>query len=217
MAKTLRSESRLLPVLTIVALIVLLLSLPSRYALLPPAFSYLIGAALVGALTAAGLSAPGSAWARVEGWIVWLFVVFGTVVEVVVLKHLITDIVFGKEEIGAVTLLTTSVGLWVANVIIFAFVYWRVDRGGPDGRAQGWDGRADLTFPQGNPSDAVPADWRPGFADYLFLGFNTSTAFSPTDTLPLTARAKMLMMAQSAISLITIVIVAARAINVLGH
>jgi len=216
MAERLAVESRLLPGLTILALVALIQLLPSRYVLLPPAVVYVLGGVLVLALIAAGVTRPGSMWVRVERWAVWLFVLVGTAAELVILKDLIGDIIFHKRELAAITLLTTSVAVWVTNVLIFSFVYWQLDRGGPDGRVRGWNGRADLTFTQGNPSDGIPADWRPTFADYLFLGFNTSTAFSPTDTLPLTARAKMLMMTQSCISLVTIVIVAARAINVLS-
>jgi hypothetical protein len=216
MADLQRAESRLLPVLSIIAFVGLVYILPSRYALLPQAVTYILAGALIVALTAAGLTQPGSVWIRVERLVIAVFVLSGSVAVLVTLKDLIADIVFHKREISAITLLTTSVGLWVANVLIFALAYWQLDRGGPDGRARGWTGRADLTFSHGDPSDDVPADWRPSFADYLFLAFNTSTAFSPTDTLPLTVRAKMLMMAQSSISLVTIVIVAARAINVLG-
>jgi hypothetical protein len=95
-------------------------------------------------------------------------------------------------------------------------VYWQIDRGGPGVRANKEGRKPDWLFPQeGAPEDASP-DWRPTFIDYLFLGYCTATAFSPTDALPLTARAKMLMMLQSLISLVTIVVVASRAINILG-
>jgi len=76
--------------------------------------------------------------------------------------------------------------------------------------------RPDCLFPQAGAPEDSPPGWRPTFVDYLFLGFSTATAFSPTDALPLTPRAKLLMMLESAISLATIVVVAARAINVLG-
>jgi hypothetical protein len=106
--------------------------------------------------------------------------------------------------------------VWVSNVLIFSLLYWRIDRGGPEARANNAGTRPDWLFPQpGAPEDAPP-DWRPTFVDYLFLGFSTATAFSPTDALPLTSRAKMLMMLESTMSLGTIVVVAARAINILG-
>jgi hypothetical protein len=77
--------------------------------------------------------------------------------------------------------------------------------------------RPNWLFPQeGAPDEDVPPGWKPSFVDYLFLGYSTATAFSTTDVMPLTSRAKMLMMVESAISLATIVVIAARAINILG-
>jgi hypothetical protein len=104
----------------------------------------------------------------------------------------------------------------MANVIIFSIAYWRIDRGGPEARENKVRVRPDWIFPQEGVPDDFQRDWRPSFVDYLFIGFTTATAFSPTDALPLSRRAKLLMMAQSLISLVTIIAVAARAINTLG-
>jgi hypothetical protein len=209
-----RVESRVLPMLTIIALIALLHSLPNRYALLPGWAGYALGAILIASMLGTQL-ALATYWSTVERVAVGLFVAVGSMAELVALQAMIADIIFHRKQISPITLLTTSIAIWVTNVLIFAFVYWQMDRGGPEGRARGFHGKADLTFAHGDPSDRMPADWRPTFADYLFLGYNTSTAFSPTDTLPLTTRAKMLMMAQSTVSLVTLVVVAARAINIL--
>ena len=101
-------------------------------------------------------------------------------------------------------------------MLAFSLLYWQVDRGGPEARANNVSTKPDWLFAQaGAPAD-VPPDWRPTFAVYLFLGFTTATAFSPTDALPLTSRAKVLMMTESTISLATIVVVASRAINILA-
>lgn len=138
------------------------------------------------------------------------------VLELVLLALLLRDMARSHPNISGLTLLTTSISIWTTNILIFALAYWQLDRGGPAGRALGWHGRTDFTFPRGDPSDGVPEDWQPVFADYLSLAFNTSAAFSPTDVLPLRPRAKMLMMTQSVISLITVIAVGARAINILG-
>ena len=95
-------------------------------------------------------------------------------------------------------------------------LYWQLDRGGPGARENREQVRPDWQFPQTGCPDNAPADWRPAFVDYLFLGYSTATAFSPTDALPLSSRAKLLMMLESTISLVTIVVVASRAINILG-
>ena len=116
-------------------------------------------------------------------------------------------------------LLRSAVALWISNVLVFASWYWRLDAGGPharDSRASHNEGA--FLFPQMTlPSSSKLADarWKPGFIDYLFLAFNTSTAFSPTDVPVLSRWAKLLMMIQSVISLSIVALLAARAINIL--
>jgi len=113
------------------------------------------------------------------------------------------------------SLLRSAAVLWIINVLVFALWYWKLDAGGPLGRDQAVGPiRSSFLFPQmyKQPPDA---DWSPEFADYLFLAFNTSTAFSPTDTPVLDRWAKIMSMFQSLLSLTIIAILAARAINVL--
>lgn len=93
--------------------------------------------------------------------------------------------------------------------------YWTLDRGGPAARGLTRHSRPDFLFAQ-MTIEQGDESWSPGFIDYLFLAFTNATAFSPTDTLPLSGRAKLLMMAQSGISLLTIALVAARAVNILA-
>lgn len=118
-------------------------------------------------------------------------------------------------------LLLAAGGLWMSNVLIFATWYWRLDAGGPNQRdIRGIHQCGAFLFPQMALSSEQRAvlgmkHWRPGFVDYLFVAFNTSTAFSPTDAPVLSRWAKLMMMLQSAISLGTVAILAARAINVL--
>ena len=119
------------------------------------------------------------------------------------------------------TLLTAALGLWSSNILVFASWYWRLDAGGPhmrDLRESHTDGA--FLFPQMTLAPELreemgEQDWSPGFVDYLFLAFNTSTAFSPTDVPVLSRWAKVLMIVQASISLCTLAIVAARAINIL--
>ncbi len=125
------------------------------------------------------------------------------------------DLVEHPEKLDPVALFYTSVGTWSANVLIFALVYWLIDGGGPDARANGEARYPDFDFPAQADDAPVPPGWTPGIVDYLFIGFTTSTAFSPTEAQPLTARAKVLVMLQSSISLITIAIVAARTVNLM--
>lgn len=126
-----------------------------------------------------------------------------------------------KKTEGAAALLTSAAVLWVINVIVFASWYWRLDGGGPNERErQDAHTRGAFLFPQmtvtmpsSDVSLAEQEGWRPNFIDYLFLAFNTSTAFSPTDVPPLSPKAKLAMMLQSLISLTTVVVLAGRAVN----
>jgi hypothetical protein len=104
--------------------------------------------------------------------------------------------------------------LWIVNIIVFAVWYWEVDQGGPLRRHSQNPEKPDFLFPQMASGSQKWENWTPAFLDYLFLAFNTSTAFSPTDTMVLSRRAKLLMMMQSSISLLIVVVLAARAINI---
>jgi hypothetical protein len=116
---------------------------------------------------------------------------------------------------AALALLRDAGLIWVANVLTFALWYWEIDGGGPGRRRHEPYHSDDFVFPQMTLDRPAGAAWCPHFVDYLFLAFNTSTAFSPTDTLILSRRAKLLLMTQSLISLVVLAILAARAINTL--
>jgi uncharacterized membrane protein len=112
-------------------------------------------------------------------------------------------------------LLSGGALIWVSNVLTFALWYWELDGGGPTQRHVTRRGSSDFAFPQKVLGGKDEAGWYPEFLDYVFLAFNTSTAFSPTDTMVLARRSKVLMMLQSVISLLTVAVLAARAINTL--
>jgi uncharacterized membrane protein len=115
------------------------------------------------------------------------------------------------------TLLLDAANIWLTNVIVFALWFWNIDRGGPASRGVTDSETCDFLFPQMSMHGAErPRSWWPGFVDYLYVSFTNATAFSPTDTMPLSARAKLLMLAQSAVSLVTLALVAARAVNILA-
>ncbi|RJQ81856.1 DUF1345 domain-containing protein [Pseudonocardiaceae bacterium YIM PH 21723] len=120
------------------------------------------------------------------------------------------------KDINGTMLLSNAAIIWVTNVIVFALWFWELDRGGPVARSQGRIPSPDFLFPQMTEPRLSEQDWEPTFVDYLYLSFTNSTAFSPTDTMPLSRWAKMLMMVQSLASLVTLALVAARAVNVLG-
>jgi len=118
-------------------------------------------------------------------------------------------------DIDGKPLIYSAIALWFNNVIVFSLWYWELDGGGPADRHNVSIEDRDFLFPQQNSPDVFTEPWSPTFFDYLYTSFTNSTAFSPTDTMPLTRRAKALMMLQSGSALVTIVLVASRAINIL--
>jgi Protein of unknown function (DUF1345). len=143
-------------------------------------------------------------------------IALGTVTAAVAVSAvlLVKQLVAGP--VAAQSLLTGAGAIWAANLGTFALWYWEIDGGGPAERRRDGHTSTDFLFPQLQIGDGTSSGgWWPGFLDYLFVAFNASAAFSPTDTLILSRRAKVLMMIQSLISLVTVVVLAARAINTL--
>ncbi len=113
------------------------------------------------------------------------------------------------------SLIYAAGAIWLTNVMVFGLWFWELDRGGPYARCSNLRRNPDFLFPQmSNPNTTVKR-WVPTFIDYLYVSFTNALAFSPTDTMPLTPLAKFLMLVQSLVSVITVVLVAARAVNIL--
>jgi len=137
-----------------------------------------------------------------------------TVANVVSLTELIHALLYGSKA-GGRPLVYASVPIWLTNVIVFGLWYWELDRGGPAARRLPEHRRPDFLFPQMSTPGSAPG-WVPNLLDYLYTSFTNATAFSPTDTMPLTAWAKLLMMLQSLASLVTVAVVVSRAVNILN-
>ena len=213
--QTIRDESRWPPALAIVVVLCLLATLPGHVHMLPVSVSYLAALAVLVPMAAVALTRGNTLWLGIERTMIILLAaayVANTIAEVADMIGVITLHPAGGN---AFALLSSAVAIWMANVLAFSLLYWQIDRGGPYARASKSSAKPDWVFPQPATPEDLPPDWRPLFLDYLYLGYNTATAFSPTDALPLTHRAKMLMMIESTISLLTSVIVLSRAINVL--
>lgn len=112
-------------------------------------------------------------------------------------------------------LLLSGAAIWVTNVLFFALTYWQTDRGGPGARARGLEQYPDILFQQMSAPELCPSDWEPSFGDYLYLSFTNAAGFGPGDTVPLTRFAKYIMLSQAASSLIIVVLVVSRAVNIL--
>jgi len=131
----------------------------------------------------------------------------------VLLLAVIASLVRGDEKSGA-QLLLKAITVWTTNTITFGLWYWAFDRGGPVRRLEPDPPPPDFQFPQlENPQLAAPG-WQPELVDYLYVSLTNSIAFSPTDAMPLSRWAKLLMSAESALSSITVLLVAARAVNI---
>ena len=130
---------------------------------------------------------------------------------------LLTKAIFEGHAENGRTLLLDAINIWVTNVVVFALWFWTLDRGGPSSRGLVAPHLCDFVFTQQSlGQDKGFENWSPGFVDYVFLAYTNATAFSPADAFPLTHRAKLLMMVESFISLITIALVASRAVGILG-
>ena len=121
-----------------------------------------------------------------------------------------------KSPANGRSLITSGTLIWLTNVIIFGLWYWELDRGGPGLRAEGHDGPPDFLYPQMTDDRIEPISWRPQFLDYLYVSLTNATAFSPTDTMPLTPAAKSTMGLQALVSLVTLGLVVSRAVNILS-
>ena len=213
--QTIRDEPRWTPMLAILVVLFLLAVLPQHVQVMPVWVFHLAATAVLVTMAAVALTPANTLWLRIERMLIMFLGMAYVANTIAALADMIGVITLHPTKSNAFSLLSSSVAIWVANVLTFSLLYWQIDRGGPYARASKLVVKPDWLFPQAATPEDVPLDWRPLFLDYLFLGYNTATAFSPTDALPLTRRAKMLMMLESTISLLTLVIVVARAINVL--
>jgi uncharacterized membrane protein len=183
---------------------------PERYGLLPRWASGPIWLMILALIVLSTFAHTSPLLRHMETLVTRALLVLVTALVVAGVIHLVALVLREESDLRGLPLLSTGATLWIGNLTVFALWYWALDRGGPEKRLRGADARADLQFPRANDGSA-PA---PGFLDYVFFSFNTSVAFSPTDTTPMTSRAKVLMMIQSLLSLITLAIVVARAVNI---
>jgi uncharacterized membrane protein len=178
---------------------------------------WLVPGIMGGLLVALLLADP----ARIEGRARWLRRLAGVLIlalaaiALVSTAILIADLVRGTHVTEkASTLLVSGALIWLGNVLVFSLLYWHFDSGGPLARFRGDRPYRDFAFTQHMSPELAPEGWRPQYVDYLILGVTTSTAFSPTDVMPIAAWAKLTMALQSLISLAVVGLVIARAVNV---
>jgi len=125
------------------------------------------------------------------------------------------DSILSKGVTDARSLFLSGGSIWLTNVVVFGLWFWELDRGGPGSRAQARHPYPDFIFPQMSDPRYAPESWHPNFFDYLYTSFTNASAFSPTDVMPLTRWAKLLMLLQSMTALLMVGLVIARAVNIL--
>jgi hypothetical protein len=160
---------------------------------------------------------------RIDRDSTWLRVLTGTLIGLIsavnasAAVRLVAGIIGSAKFSNDANILLASGGaIWLSNVIAFGLWYWDLDRGGAAARARGSGSQPAFVFPEMTNAQYVRADWYPRFMDYLHLSFTTATAFSPTDVSAIRPWAKLMMMAEEAISLVVAVLVISRAVNILG-
>jgi hypothetical protein len=208
------AQSRWGPIVLVFVLLGILTLLPHRMRVFPGWVAYVSALVLFIPLLGTQLSHGAAPWQRVERFTVFAFSIFNGIAVVLLLWRLVTAIVYHTPHVEPIPLLASGAAIWIVNTCIFALLYWELDAGGTSEHS-GQRLNSDFLFVQADDDANPPTGRVKSFTDYLFLAFTTSTAFSPTDTSPITARAKILMMIQSFIALVTLTTVAARAINVL--
>jgi hypothetical protein len=179
--------------------------------------SWLLGVVIAAMLIVLVIGDPG----RIDRQATWLRVFTDALIAVITIANSASAVILVADIIdvtpftnSASTLLAAGGAIWLTNVIAFGLWYWDLDRGGAAARAHG-QGQPAFVFPEMTNPQYVAADWYPKFVDYLHLSFSTSMAFSPTDVSAVRPWAKLLMMAEEAISVIVAVLVVARAVNIL--
>jgi hypothetical protein len=208
-------ENRASAALAILAAIALQAVLPDRLAVRPVWVLPVLEVAVLIGLTVVNpvrMSRSHPA-ARAGGLVLVGLIIAANVASSVRLVHAILD---GSASHDPNTLLGSGAAIYLTNIVGFALLYWELDRGGPVARAGARDPHPDFLFPQMSSPELAPMDWEPTFVDYFYVSFTNATAFSPTDTMPLTVWAKLMMALQSAVALGVVALVIARAINILG-
>jgi uncharacterized membrane protein len=203
--------------LVVAAAIVLDLALPSKLTIGPTWVLPSVEALLLAGLTLASPQ-PRVAKSPYRRHVAIAMVGLVSAVNIFSLALLVHYLLHRGRSIGltGTKLILAGVVLWVTNVLLFGIWYWLLDRGGPATRAEHADAQPDFLFPQMDKPQFAPPGWAPNLIDYLYVSLTNATAFSPTDTMPLSANAKVLMSIQSVVSLVTIGLVVARAVNILA-
>ncbi len=213
-------ESSLLPAVAVLTAAGLYATLPARF--IANSGGLITGVRVVVPLVAGVLvlalllAAPGKGLAAVVSrrtlmLIAIAMLAVANIASIYLLVHLIVN----GHKVNGHDLIRAAIHIWCTNVLVFGLGYWQLDGGGPRSRRDDGQRAPDFLFPQMTAPEVAAPGWKTMFLDYVYVSFTNAIAFSPTDAMPLTRRAKMLMLFQSSASLLLLAMVAARAVNIL--
>jgi hypothetical protein len=204
------------PIVLMAALVYASTQLPGRVQVFPRWGLILLMASLIVPMVGVHVAPRKQLWLKIEKAALAIFLAaagFGMVLD---LRDLFVAMLRPPNGLTGIQLLNSSIALWASNVLTFSVAYWWIDRGGAEARTLGEGKAPDWRFPREDVDDPGLSPWQPIYIDYLFLAFCTATSFGPTEAMPMTPRAKLLMMSESLISLVTVLAIASRAIGLLG-
>ncbi len=204
------------PIVLMALLVYALGLLPGRVKVLPHWVIVLLMASLIVPMVGVHLAPVRQRWLKLEKAAIAVFLAVAAFGIVLDLKDLFHAMLQPPVGLTGIELLNSTVSLWASNVLMFSVAYWWIDRGGAESRVSGLEQMPDWRFPREDFDEEGAPPWQPTYVDYLFLAFCTATSFGPTEAMPMTSRAKLLMMAESLISLVTVLAIASRAIGLLG-
>jgi uncharacterized membrane protein len=207
-----RRESRLPAAIAILASAGLYFLLPAQLSLGPGVIFPIVAVLGVLPLTIADALGREQPWQRPLALTLLAFTVAANGTSLALLVH---ELIAKSSEMSGRQLLAGALTVWISNLLVFALMYWELDRGGPRQRESDGGDTPDFLFPQMTDGKDIVPGWQPAFSDYLYTSSTNATAFSPTDTLPITGVAKLLMSMQSLSSFVLVVLVTARAVNIL--
>jgi len=214
--QSLRIEPRW-PIVLMAMLVYASTLLPGRVKVFPRWTLLLLMVFLIVPLVGVHMANSKQRWLQREKVAIAVFLAASGLGMVLGLKDLFVAMMRPPNGLTGIQLLNSSIALWASNVLTFSIAYWWIDRGGVEVRARGEQRSPDWRFPREDVDDVELNPWQPTYVDYLFLAFCTATSFGPTEAMPMTPRAKLLMMAESLISLVTVLAIASRAIGLLGN
>jgi hypothetical protein len=209
---TVPKDPRWPAIVALLIVVFLIIHLPNRYQATPTWSLWVITGIVIAAMLAVTAFPTSNFWRRTERIVILAAAAISCLLGIIAGAKLVLDMIIHQHGYSSVTLLASATALFLTNILIFGLIYWQLDLGGPPARDAGFSGDPDFDFAQSEKNKR----WRPGFVDYLYISYASSTSFqAPDHARPVSHRIKLLIILQGLISLTTLFLIAARAIATL--